>query len=75
MVFSVDTIRLKKLMIDKNIDTIGELSQESGVSRNTLSGVINGKIKPSTKVMESLICTLDIEPSEAGSIFFAQKLT
>lgn len=75
MAFSVDTIRLKKLMIDNDINTIGELSHKSGVSRNTLSGVISGKVKPSTKVMESLICSLDIESSEAGNIFFVKKLT
>lgn len=75
MAFSVDTVKIKKLMIDKDINTIGELSQLSGVNRNTLSGVISGKVKPSTKVMESLIRTLDIESSDAGSIFFVKNIT
>lgn len=75
MAFSVDTVKIKKLMIDKDINTIGELSQLSGVNRNTLSDVISGKVKPSTKVMESLIRTLDIESSDAGSIFFVKNIT
>ena len=74
MKFRVDVNALKKLMIDNNIETIQELEEKSGVSRNTLSKILKGEVRPSTSVMEKLIDALNIEPVNAGSIFFVPDL-
>lgn len=74
MGYSVDTVELKKLMIDQGIDTIVELAEKAGISRDTASGVVNGKIRPSTAVMEKIMTALDMKPVEAGVIFFKPKL-
>lgn len=66
---------LKKLMIDKNLNTIGELSELSGVNRNTLSDIVNDGYLPSGDTMIKLADALDMNPEIAGSIFFAYKLT
>lgn len=66
---------LKKLMVDKNIDTIGKLSELSGINRNTLSDIINDGHLPSGDTMIKLADSLDMEPEIAGGIFFAYQLT
>lgn len=75
MNFVVDTNTIRKKMIDQNIKNITELSQKSGINRNTLAEVLNSKSKPSSHVMEALIITLNLSPDEAGQIFFARELT
>ena len=69
-----DTIELKKLMVEKGFETINSLSTASGVSRNTLGKVLNGKIQPSADVMYKLVETLEIPAPKAGTIFFAYIL-
>ncbi len=71
---STNTNELKKLMIDCDIKTVKELSERTGVNRNTLAQVINGKIQPSSEVMVQLVWALDIEPKRAGEIFFNREL-
>lgn len=71
---ATNTNELKKLMIDCDIKTVKELSERTGVNRNTLAQVINGKIQPSSEVMIQLVLTLDIEPQKAGEIFFNREL-
>lgn len=61
-------------MIDRGIRTMGDLSIKSGINRNTLSKVLNGKKQPSSEVMFKLVTTLDIEPADAGKIFFTHDL-
>lgn len=72
--YVVDTIQLKKIMVEQNLDTIIELSNESGIDRNTLSKIINGDVRPSTLAMERLILALKIPTDDAGKIFFSQNL-
>lgn len=74
MSYTVDAVELKKLMIEKGIETIGELAEKSGVGRDTISGVVNGKIRPSTAVMEKIMVALEMTPSDAGAIFFKPDL-
>lgn len=71
----VDVKELKKIMIDKDINTIAELSDKTGVNRNTLSDVLSGKSYPSADTMVKLTEGLSLEGCEAGKIFFAKKLT
>ena len=72
--FVTDTIAIKKLMVENDIKTTKELSEKSGVNRNTLAKIINGKMQPTSDVMEKLILTLNINPNNAGEIFFTRNL-
>lgn len=72
--YKTDTIELKKIMIDQGIDTITELSERSGVDRNTLSKILSGESQPSSNVMFKLIWALEMSPSKAGEIFFKLNL-
>lgn len=74
MSYIVDTVELKKAMVEKGIETYGELSEISGVGRDTISGVVRGLIRPSTSVMDKIIIALELEPSKAGAIFFKPNL-
>jgi hypothetical protein len=74
MEYEVDIIELKKLMIEKGYSTIGDLSDASGVDRNTTSEVINGKKYPSSMVMSKLGTALEMNSGQMGSIFFKVKL-
>ena len=69
-----DVIALKKLMIENGFNTTISLSEQSEIDRNTLGKILNGKRQPSAEVMEKLIRTLNIEPKEAGEIFFKRNL-
>ena len=72
--YFVDTTELKKIMIDKGLEKIVDLSDASTVDRNTLSKVLSGDMKPSTTVIEKLMYSLDIPPERAGVIFFKPNL-
>lgn len=74
-VYKTDTIAIKKRMVEKNIKTITELSEITGINRNTLSKIISGKIQPSSEAMQKLVFKLDFAPQEAGNVFFCNKLT
>lgn len=71
--YKVDTKALQKAMIDLDIKTIGQLSEITGVNRNTLSDIINGKTFPSSMVMAKLAHFLHLTSEEAGRIFFYSK--
>ena len=72
--YRTDTIALRKLMIDRGISTVTQLSTKTGINRNTLSGVLNGSIQPSALVMDRLVKVLAIQPEQAGLIFFNPNL-
>lgn len=74
MQYQVDTIALKKLMVEQGLERITDLSKASSVDRNTLSKVLNGNVKPSTTVIEKLMVALNISSDLAGKIFFNQNL-
>lgn len=71
--FEIDVNALRKLMIDKSIDTISLLAKKAGLNRNTLYKVLNGKQLPTANIMYRLIEVLDISSEEAGRIFFVKK--
>lgn len=72
--YRVDVIELKKIMVEKGLDKIVDLSSASTVDRNTLSKILAEEIKPSTTVIEKLMTALDIPSEKAGVIFFAKIL-
>lgn len=73
--YEVDTKALRVCMAEAGILSITELAKKSGVSRGTVTNVMQGKIYPSSKVIEKLVMTLGIAPQRAGGIFFKPKLT
>ena len=74
MEYTVDTIQLRKAMLDAGITTITELSSVSSVSRNTLGGILDGNIRPSSNVIEKIAHALSLSGDDIGTIFFSQKL-
>lgn len=73
--YCVDVKELKKCMIDAGIETNAELSDKSGVNRNTIGDILNEKIYPSSDVMTRIVSALSMDPEKAGLVFFARKLT
>lgn len=71
--YFVDVKRIKKLMVEHEIDTVEELSEKTGVNRNTLATVLNGKSYPSSMVMTKIGEALDIPAEDMGGIFFARN--
>lgn len=65
-----NAIRIK--MIELGIDSFTELSELSGVDRNTISDVVNNKRRPSAQTMDKLFKTLELTSEEGGRIFFGQ---
>ena len=72
--YEVDTKELRIAMIKAGIDTIDGLAKASGINRNTISGVLNGTLYPSSNVMVALVDALNLPSSQAGNIFFKEKL-
>lgn len=59
----VDEKQLRRIMIDKDIKTINELAQKSGVSKPTIYDYLNGK-SPMSEAFLRLCNYLEIKPSE-----------
>lgn len=74
MEYVVDTIELRKAMLDSGIVTIQDFVKASGVSDVTLGGILSGKIRPSTGVIEKIAKTLSLDGDDIARIFFKQKL-
>lgn len=74
MAYAVDTIELKKAMINAGIDTVTELSERSGVNRNTVGGILSGDVRPSSAVIEKIARTLSLDGPDIGRIFFKPQL-
>lgn len=73
--YCVDVKELKKCMIDAGIETNAELSDKSGVNRNTISSILNNKSYPSSDVMIRIVTALDLPSNKAGEIFFSKVLS
>ena len=69
-----DTVAIKKIMAERGFKTISSLADKSGINRNTLGKVIDGKAQPSSDTMFRLVDTLGIPAAKAGEIFFAANL-
>lgn len=72
--YTTDTVELKKMMVEKGISTIGQLSTMTKINRNTLSQILSGMIQPSAEAMRKLVFALEIPPEKAGMIFFKLNL-
>lgn len=74
MEYKTDTIALKKAMLDKGIETAIELSEKTGINRNTVGEILRGKTQPTSTAMYRIAEALGIESAEAGRIFFSHDL-
>jgi len=74
MTYAVDTAELKKAMINAGINTAVELSERSGVNRNTVGGILNGDVRPSSTVIEKIAMALSLDGNDIGRIFFKSQL-
>ena len=74
MAYAVDTAELKKAMINAGINTAVELSERSGVNRNTVGGILNGDVRPSSAVIEKIARALSLDGNDIGRIFFKPQL-
>ena len=70
----VDTIEMRKAMAEARINSISALSEATGVNRNTLSDILNDKIRPSGTVIEKIAKALSLDPETVGRIFFTFEL-
>ena len=70
----IDARALKKAMIDKDISTVAELEEKSGVNRNTLAGILKGEGAPSYDTISGLADALALDGETTGRIFFALEL-
>lgn len=59
----LDEKQLRRLMIDKDIKSMNELAQKSGVSKPTIYDYINGKSPLSVAFIRLCDC-LEVKPSE-----------
>ena len=73
-IYKTDVVEIRKKMAEQRIKTVTELSERSGINRNTLAKVLNEEIQPSSDVMEKLVFCLKMKPYEAGAIFFKLNL-
>lgn len=71
----IDTVILRKAMIDAGIDTIEQLAERAGINRMTAGDVVKGRIYPSSMVMEKIKIALHLTSEQAGVIFFKEKLS
>lgn len=72
--YAVDVKELKHLLVDNDLPTIESIAEKTGVNRNTISGVLNGSVYPSSMVMQKIVDALGLTAEQAGKIFFAKKL-
>lgn len=67
----------KNLLLSKmslrgyNISTFAEAT---GINRDTISNILNGKTAPSYPVMNAIFFTLELTAEEAVDIFFSNNL-
>lgn len=64
-------LRSKMALQGFNIDS---LSNETGLNRDTISNILNGKNYPSYVAINAIYFTLKLTPEEGTQIFFASDL-
>lgn len=73
--FEVDCKELKKLMIDHDIENNTIFSEMTGIDRGTIAKLLDGKVLPTYRVIESIAKALKMDSQQIGSIFFKLKVT
>ncbi|MCD3219474.1 helix-turn-helix transcriptional regulator [Mammaliicoccus sciuri] len=71
MPIDADLLKSKMVLRRFNIDT---LAKETGLNRDTISNIINGKNYPSYTAINAIYYALKLTPEEGMKIFFANDL-
>lgn len=71
MEYKVDGIELRKAMVGKGYNSVLQFANNCEVSRNTMSGIVNGRIRPSSKTIEIIADVLELSSDDIGRIFFS----
>lgn len=74
MSYFVNVVEFEKARLLKGLKSDTALEKASGVSRNTISSIKEGKL-PGSQTIEKLAAALDLSSTMIGEIFFAVKLT
>lgn len=72
--YKVDSTAIRHAMVDNGYLTITSLSKATGISRNYLAQLLNGKQNPTSKIIGRLVDVLNIQNKDIGNIFFNDKL-
>ena len=72
--YKVNVMILRDQAERKGIRTAEELSEQSGVNRDVLLPILEGRSLPSFDIMLKLASALDLSPELAGRIFFDDNL-
>jgi len=72
--YEVDCKELKKLMIDHDIATTAAFAKVTGVNRDTLSKILDGKLFPTYHVIAGIAKAMKMDSQQIGSIFFKTKV-
>lgn len=72
--YAVDTIALKKMMIEKGFDSNTAFALALGYDRNIVGHVVSGKKRPSVGLMDRMVSVLGMDAKTAGAVFFAANL-
>lgn len=67
---TVDTVELKKVLAELNIDTIKKFAEVCNIDRNIAAKVYRGKANPGSETMFKIVAGLKLSPARAGKIFF-----
>ena len=70
----VDTDLLRYKMSQSGYKTHEDLADAIGVSRDTVSNLMRGRVYPSFRVMNGIYFALSLTPDEASDIFFNHNL-
>ena len=74
MTYKVNVMILRDQAERRGIRSVEELSEISGVSRDVLLPVLEGRSLPSFDIMLKLASALELSPELAGRIFFDDNL-
>lgn len=67
---AINTVELKKVLVEQNIDTIKKFAEVCDIDRNIAAKVYRGKAKPGSETMFKIVAGLKLSPTRAGKIFF-----
>lgn len=72
--YSIDSIALKKKMIERKVETATELAKMAGISRATISTILSENSQGlNYKVISAMANALKLSSAEVGEMFFKTK--
>lgn len=72
--YKIDTVELRKCMIDSNVDSVSDLARKAGMTRNSIENILKGNTLPNLVTMYAIARVLNATPERLGRIFFAKSV-